>query len=108
MPPADNELGQLAQSLQIEQGRDRTGRGRDGGRAVRIPEGNRGMAAVRQANDDVRVSAVPNADDGQLLSAERMMGMGNRHRSRRRRGSKGSALGVCPLFATGLYRKLSG
>ena len=95
MPPVGDELGRLAQPLQIEQVRDRTGRGRDGGRAVRVTESNRGMAAVRQADDDVRVGAVPNADDGQLLSAERMMGMGDRHQSRRRRGEKGSALGLC-------------
>jgi hypothetical protein len=79
LPPVGEELGQLAQSLQIEQVRDRTGRGRDGGRAVRVTESNRGVAAVRQAHDDVRVSAVPNADDGQSLSAEGMMGMGDRH-----------------------------
>src|SRR5262249_5554406 len=80
LPPVGDELGQLAQPLQIERMRDRTGRGRDGSRAVRVTESNRGVAAVRQANDDGRVSAVPNADDGQLLSAERMMGTGDRHR----------------------------
>jgi hypothetical protein len=51
---------------------------------------------------------VADADDGQLLSAERVMGMRDDHESRRELGSRGSALGVCPPSATGLPRRCFG
>src|SRR5262245_25568095 len=58
-------------------------------------EGDGGMAAIRQTHDDVRALAVADADDGQLLSTERMMGMGDRHESQRALGGRGTELGMC-------------
>ena len=61
---------------------------------VGVAEGDGGMAAVRQADDDdVGILAVADADDRQLLPPEGMMGMGDGHESRRSLGGRGSALG---------------
>jgi hypothetical protein len=54
-----------------------------------------GMAAIGEPDNDVRVFAMTDGDDRQLLSAERMMGMGYGHESRRGLGQWGSALGTC-------------
>ena len=100
-----DEPGQLPEAVEVEQvrggGRRRS---RGGSRVIGSTKGDGGMAAVRQANDDVRAGAVPDADDGQSLPAEGMMGMGDRHRSRRRRGERGSALGLCPRSLTAWRR----
>lgn len=84
MPPAViKELSHLTQALEIEEMRS----GRKGCRGshstVRRAEGDSSMAAIGQANDDVRVFPVTDADDGQLLSPEWMMGVRDRHESRR-------------------------
>jgi hypothetical protein len=54
-----------------------------------------GMATVGQTDNDVRMLAVADTDDGQLLPAERVMGMRDGHESRRELGRRGSALGMC-------------
>lgn len=56
------------------------------GRIVGGVHGESGVAAVRQTDDDIRPGALPNADDGQLLSAQWVMGMGNGHESQRNLG----------------------
>jgi hypothetical protein len=89
---AVDELGHLPQALEIEQMRSRRKGSRGVGSVVRGAEGDGGMAAIRQADDDVRALAVTDADDGQLLSAEGMMGMRDRHESRGELGGRGSTL----------------
>lgn len=92
-----DEQGHLTKALKIEQMRSANGRrGRRGDdRIVRRVEGDGGMAAIGQTDDDVRALAAADADNGQLLSAERVMGMGNGHQSQRELGGRGSALGIC-------------
>lgn len=63
------------------------------------------MTAIRQPDDDVGALATADADDGQLLSPEGMMGMRDRHESRRELGRRGSALGLCPPSATGWLKR---
>ena len=86
-----DEVGHLTQTLEIEQMRSRR-KGSRGGGVVCGAEGDGSMAAIGQADDDVRALAVTDADDGELLSAEGMMGMRDRHESRRGLGRRGSAL----------------
>ncbi len=59
------------------------------------------MTAIGQADNDIRAGAVADTNDGQLLSAERVMGMRDGHESRRELGSRGSALGMCPPLKIG-------
>jgi hypothetical protein len=44
------------------------------------------MATVRQANKELRVGSLAAAQDHDLLSTERMMGVGNGRQSQRRLG----------------------
>jgi hypothetical protein len=78
-----DELGHLTQSVEIQQMRGREGRKGRIRRSVRGTEGDGGMVAIRQPNDDIRSLAATDADDGELLPAERMMGMRDRHESGR-------------------------
>jgi hypothetical protein len=105
---AVDELGHLAQSLEIEEMASVSWRKgcREVPGIVGRAEGDGGMAAIRQTHDDVRALAVADADDGQLLSTERMMGMGDRHESQRALGGRGNALGMCRLRETRSSRRL--
>jgi hypothetical protein len=89
-----DELGDLTQTLKIEQMRSVNGRKDSGGveSVVGGAEGDGGVATIRQTHDDVRALTAANADDGQLLSTERVMGMGDGHQSQREWGRRGSAL----------------
>jgi hypothetical protein len=89
-----DELRQLTQALEIEQMRSVNGRKGSRGvdRVVRGTEGDGGMAAIGQTHDDVRAHAAADADNGQLLSAKGVMGMGDGHQSGRELGGRGSAL----------------
>jgi class 3 adenylate cyclase len=60
---AVDELGHLTQALEIEQ-MICSRKGSRGGGVVRGAEGDGSMAAIGQADDDVRALAVPDADDG--------------------------------------------
>ena len=93
-----DELRQLAQPLEIEEVRSSHGsKGCRGGRSVvGRAERHGGMAAIGQPDDDIRTLATADTDNGQLLSAERVMGMRDGHVSRRELGREGSALGMCP------------
>ncbi len=96
---AIDEVSQLTQSLEVEEERSGAGgKGYGGVRGVvgRV-EGNGRMAAIRQPDDDVRAGAATDTDDGELLAAQRVMGMRDGHVSRRELGSGGSALGMCQL-----------
>ncbi len=90
-------LGHLPKALEVEEVRSIGGRRRKQGvrSGVSSAEGHGRMTAIGQADNDIRAGAVADADDGQLLSAERVMGMRDRHESRRELGRKGSALGMC-------------
>ena len=59
---------------------------------VRGAEGDGGVAAIGQTHDDIRALTTADADDGQLLSAERVLWMGNGYQSQRERGRRGSVL----------------
>ena len=80
-----DELSHLTQALEIKE-RSR-GSQRKGSRGVASvisrAEGDGGMAAIRQTHDDVGALATADADDGQSLPTKRMMGMRDRHESRR-------------------------
>jgi hypothetical protein len=58
-----DELGHLPQALEIEQMRNRRKGSRGVGGVGRGAEGDGSMAAIRQADDDVRILPVTNADD---------------------------------------------
>jgi hypothetical protein len=49
-------------------------------------QGDGGMPAVRESDDEIGIDSTPKADDLDLLAAERMMGMGDGDESRRRLG----------------------
>ena len=89
---AVDALSHLPQALKIEQMRSSRKGSRGVGGVVRVAEGHGRMAAIRHADDNVRARAVPDADDGQLLSAEGMMGMRDGHESQSKLGGRGSAL----------------
>ena len=59
---------------------------------VGVAEGQSDMPPVGESDDELRSRSPPQADDLDLLAAERMMGMGDGDRSRRRLGRRGSAL----------------
>ncbi len=88
-------LGHLTQSVEIKQVRGREGKKRGIRGRVSGAEGDGGVVAIRQTDDDIRALAAADANDGELLPAERMMGMRDRHASRRGLGRGGSALGMC-------------
>jgi hypothetical protein len=102
-----DELCQLTQPLEVK--KVRSGAGRKGRQRVRSVVGraerHSGMAAIGQTHNDIRPVAVADTDDGQLLSAERVMRMRDGHASRRELGREGSALGMCPPSATGWPRR---
>jgi hypothetical protein len=89
-----DELSDLTQTLKIEQMRSVNGRKGSGGAesVVRGAECDGGVAAIRQTHDDVRTLTAADADDRQLLSAKRMMGVRDGHASQRKWGRSGSAL----------------
>ena len=81
------ELYDLAEAAEIEQ-RQLTPRLLGGSRdlVVRPTQGNGGMGAVRQAEDQVGISAAADADDFAALPMKGVMGMENRDESQRRLG----------------------
>jgi hypothetical protein len=75
------ELRHPPQTLEIEKMARAAGRNRGAGTAAIIGrvEGDARMTAVGQTHDNVGPLAVADADDGQSLSAQRMVGMRYRH-----------------------------
>ena len=94
-----DELGHLTQAVEVQQVGgvvgERGSRGIPRGSVGRADRDG-GMAAIRQPHDDVRLFAAPDADHRQWLPPERMLGMRDGHESRRVRGRRDSALGMCP------------
>jgi hypothetical protein len=83
---AVDELGQLAQALEIEEMRGGRKSSRGVGGVIRGAEGDGGMTAVRQTDDNVGALTVADANDGQWLPTEWMMGMCDGHESQRALG----------------------
>jgi hypothetical protein len=52
------------------------------------------MVPVRESDDEIGIEASADLDDLELLSAERVMGMGDGDESRRGLGEEGSVLGA--------------
>ncbi len=81
------ELDDLAQAVQIQQ--MWRGRRRDrlrGRRGVGPTHCDGGVETIRESHDEIGVRAAADANHLDLLAAEGMMWMGNRHKSRRRLG----------------------
>ena len=93
VPELRDELCCLAEPLEGEQMQRARGdfQGRQRG-IVRAAHGDRSMRAIREPDDEIRISTAPDADDLDLLAAERVMGMGDGHASQRRLGIRGSVL----------------
>jgi hypothetical protein len=64
------------------------------GGPVRAAHGDGGMVSVRESDDEIGIEASADLDDLELLSAERVMGMGDGYESRRGLGGGGSVLGA--------------
>jgi hypothetical protein len=75
------------------------------GGIVRAAHGDGGMVPVRESDDEIGIEPAAELDDLDLLSTERVMGMGNGHESRRGLGGGGSVLGAFPRFAIGSCRR---
>ena len=56
----------------------------------RPAHGDGGVRTIRQADDDVGIGATSDANDLKLLTAERVVGMGDRYQSRSAIGRRGS------------------
>ena len=63
---------------------------------IRVAQGHGGMPPIGKTDNELRIHSTPQADDLDLLAAERMMGMGDGHESRRRLGRRGSAPWASP------------
>ena len=57
---------------------------------IGVAHGHGGMPPVGETDNELRIRATPQADDLDLLAAERMMGMGDGDQSRGRLGRRGS------------------
>lgn len=83
----------LPQPIECEQGRWVLWRRiRRRARVVSRTHGECGVGPIREPHDEVRISPLPDPDQGDALAAERVMGMGESHRCRRRLGQWGSVL----------------
>jgi len=84
---AIEELKDLAQAVEIQQV-IRWERGIGCGRAeiIRAAQGDGGMPAVRESDDEIRIDSAAETDDLDPLPAQGMVGMGDRGESRRRSG----------------------
>jgi hypothetical protein len=72
-----NPLGHLPQAFKQEQGRFHSVGINEGGTCVVGQAGGDGcVIAVRQAHDEIRIWASPDADKLHALAVQRMMGMG--------------------------------
>jgi hypothetical protein len=92
---AIEEQAGLTEPVEIEEV-IRPGRGLAVGRGgvVGAAHGDGGMVPVRESDDEIGIEPSADLDDLDLLSAERMMGMGDGHESRRGLGGGGSVLGA--------------
>jgi hypothetical protein len=93
---AIEEQAGLAEPVELEEvirpGRGLVVVGRGG--IVRAAHGDGGMVPVRESDDEIGIEPSAEPDDLDLLSTERVMGMGDGHESRRGLGGGGSVLGA--------------
>ena len=103
---AVEEQADLTEPLEIEEV-IRPGRGLAFGRGgiVRAAHGDGGMVPVRESDDEIGIEPSADPDDLDLLSAERVMGMGDGDESRRGLGGGGSVLGAFPPSAIAWSRR---
>jgi hypothetical protein len=88
-----DELGRLAQTLEIQQVMDcRWRRGMIRGCVTCAAHGDGGMVAIRKTNNEIRIGTSANTNYLDLLTAERMAGMNDGDKFRRRLGRTGSVL----------------
>ena len=92
---AVEEQADLTEPFEIEEV-IRPGRGLAFGRGgiVGAAHGDGGMVPVRESDDEIGIEPSAELDDLDLLSTERVMGMGDGHESRRGLGGGGSVLGA--------------
>jgi hypothetical protein len=85
---AVEEQADLAESFEIQEVVIRRGRGLAFGRGgiVRAAHGDGGMVPIRETDDEIGIEASAKQDDLDLLSAERVMRMGDGDESQRRLG----------------------
>jgi hypothetical protein len=75
------------QPIEGEQGRGVVWRrSRRRARVVSRTHGECGVGPIREPHDEVRLRPLPDPDECDALAAERVMGMGDGHRFRRRLG----------------------
>jgi hypothetical protein len=90
-----DELGSLAQALEIQETRQRGWRNCVFWESVICPtHRDGGMMTIRQTNNEIRICTSPNANQLNLLTAKRMVGMEDSYKSRRGVGRTGSVLWV--------------
>jgi len=83
----------LPEPLDIEErGGASTRGGLSGGGVVGPAHRDGGVGAIRQADNEVRIGSPVDTDDVDALAGERMMRMGDGHRSQRGLGQWGSVL----------------
>ena len=83
----------LPQPVECEQGRWVLWRRiRRRARVVSRTHGECGVGPIREPHDEVRIRPLPDPDQCDALAAERVMGMGDGHRFRRRLEQWGSVL----------------
>jgi hypothetical protein len=75
------------------------------GGPVRAAHGDGGMVPVRESYDEIGIEPSAELDNLDLLSAERVMGMGDGDESRRGLGGGGSVLGAFPRSVIGSSRR---
>jgi hypothetical protein len=78
------------------------------GAPVGATHGDGGMVPVRESDDEIGIEASANLDDFKLLSAKRVMGMGDGDESRRGLGEGGSVLEAFRSPAGVVCHRLSG
>jgi hypothetical protein len=106
---AIEEEADLAEPVEIQEV-IRPGRGLapGWGGIVRAAHGDGGMVPVRESDDEIGIEPSAEPDDLDLLSAERVMRMGDGDESRRRLGRKGSVLRASRSPAAAAPHRLSG
>ena len=88
-----NEFSGLPQALEVQEVCRRRGlRGRGWERVIRPAHGDGGMMTVRQTNNEIRIRSSPDANQFDLLAAERVVRMDDSYKSRRGLGRTGSVL----------------
>jgi hypothetical protein len=85
---AVEEQADLAESFEIQEVVIRRGRGLAAGRGgiVGAAHGDGGMVPVRESDDEIGIEPSAEQDDLDLLTAERVMRMGDSDESQRRLG----------------------